>query len=760
MPLSKSDSHSADSLQESQANDRYIPLLSSCFVALKNSSLYPPGHQQIAQCMEQAHKVFVRELSNRTPLIFGVAKDVLIFDEVHVGPGVQPLTDFAGTLNEHGIVSLTFHKGLDKKSLIYFFQLLSCSPEEAAGEGGIQQELLDRGCGHIDLVTVDYNLFQLSGQDGQNGVGGPVRREGHGNNIWLRFTKRLLREGFSGSRESSSDSGEDSQSDVAVDPVQLANFINENRLDINANLSNYGLMLDGMLGSGVKKSGESRTVPDIEHDTVAVESMNVEAISMVVTMLDELNPALRTQFLATTIEKCQENITGNSPTQLLSQLPSTLVLEMLDMANEADREISPALLSLIQGLSSDQPVKARADTEAPSLHEVETLMARENYEEYVEPDYDKLLQILGQNQKRVEPPAGFILQEQKKTLEERYLINQTTHLLLALMEKTENEEEYSRYGEKLIEIALDLPSFGIFTLVETISTMLSRHAKSRPSPTIQHLAEDCLDKIEGREYIESIAALLPEATSQDKERAIQALIACGTPALSELLDFYCEEKENPLKGEVETFFHKYRVETLAEIVRRLPRLKRDMVLLLLSLAENLGVGGAAPLLRPMLSHLDDSIRMSALEILLPRQDSEAIQYLRDMLHSSDTTVVASALTLAWKHKTAPLVPDLIALIDYRCLREITIQQNGRIILALCGIADPAALPALEKLADSKWIFHSSQVEKMKDAIFISLSAYPLDSVIPLCKKGLKSKQREIRKTCRTILSRAGKGKQP
>ncbi len=755
MPHSKSDSHSADSLQESQANDRYIPLLSSCFVALQNSSLYPPGHQQIAQCMEQAHKIFVRELDNRDPLVFGVTKDLLLFDEIPIGPTVQPLTDFAATLTEHGIVSLTFHKGLEQPSLVGFFQLLSCSPEEAAGESGSQQELLNHGCSHIDLVTIDYNLFQLSGQDRKNGGEG----EGQHNDIWLSFTKRLVRGSFSGRQESISDSGEDNQSDAAVDPVQLANFINENRLDINVNLSNYGLMLDEILGSAIQKSGECRIVPDGGQDGVAVESMNSEEISMVVTMLDELNPALRTQFLRTTIEKCQENITGNSPTRLLSQLSSTRVLEMLDMANEADREISPALLSLIQGLSSDQPVTTRGDTEAPSLHAVETLMARENYEKYVEPEYDRLLQILGQNQKRLEPPAGFNLQEEEKTLEERYLIDQTTHLLLALMEKTENEEEYSQYAQKLTEISLDLPSFGIFSLVETISTMLSRHAESHPSPVIRSHAGDCLNKIGGREYIESIAALLPEATSQDKERAIQALIARGTPAVSELLDFYCEEKENPLEEEVETFFHNYRVETLAEIVGRLPRLKRDRVLLLLSLAKNLGVGGAASLLRPMLAHLDDSIRMSALEILLPLQDSEAIQYLRDMLHSSDTAGVDSALTLAWKYKTASLVPDLIALIDYRCLRKIKIQQNGKIILALHGIGDPAALPALEKLAGSKWIFHSNEVEKMKDAIFISLSGYPFDAILPLSKKGLKSKQGEIRKTCRSVLSRARKRKQ-
>ena len=79
MAFPKSDSGSADSAQELQANAAYIPLLTSCYVALKNNSLYPPGHQQISYAMEQAHKIFARELNRREPLVFGVAKDMLLF---------------------------------------------------------------------------------------------------------------------------------------------------------------------------------------------------------------------------------------------------------------------------------------------------------------------------------------------------------------------------------------------------------------------------------------------------------------------------------------------------------------------------------------------------------------------------------------------------------------------------------------------------------------------------------------------------------
>ncbi len=451
-----------------------------------------------------------------------------------------------------------------------------------------------------------------------------------------------------------------------MDPVQLARFINENGLAIDANLRNYRVMLDGILSPVDDWSGKKDVNP-VGRRSVDSGSLDAEEISMVVSMLDELNPALRKQFLATTLDKCQGNQDKKSNAKLLSAFSSTLVLEMLDVANDAGREISPGLLALIQGFSGSELTGDSASASSPASREVRTLMAREQCENYVVPEYGALLQALGQSQTHLEPPIGFSLKEQEKSMDEHYLVNQVTCLILALMEETEDEEEYARYGQKLIDMALELPAVGNFALIEPISSMLSRHVENHSSPVMQGGAGDCLGRIEGREYLESIATLLPEASGKDKDLAVQALIARGAKAVSELLDFYCEEKGEQIKRKVDEYFWNYRVEALAEILRRLSGEKRDKVLLFLAIVKDLGVGGAAPLLRPVMTHHDESVRMSALKILLSVQDQDAVQYLRDMLHSSDETVDAVAMALAAEYKTAALVPDLVELFNYRCL---------------------------------------------------------------------------------------------
>lgn len=142
---------------------------------------------------------------------------------------------------------------------------------------------------------------------------------------------------------------------------------------------------------------------------------------------------------------------------------------------------------------------------------------------------------------------------------------------------------------------------------------------------------------------------------------------------------------------------------------------------------------------------------------MPSQDDEAVDYLREMLKSSDESVIAKAMHLAGTHKVSALIPVLTDLFDYRCLQKLSIERNSRILLVLGAIADPASLPALERLLDSNWIFHASQVAEMKSVLFISLRRYPIDAVIPLCKKGMQSKQPEIKNVCRQILAQSGRG---
>ena len=730
-----------------QESERYASLLGSCFIALKNITLYPPGHSQLNQCVAQAYGAIEKELEKQTPLSFGVAKEVLIYGDEPISSGGQSLTNFAKRLSSHDIATFTFHKGLDKESLVLFFQLLAKTPEEAAGEDGIAQELIKLGGKNIDLLGIDYNLFQLSHKNGlkpEDWAGIKQQQQ----DIWIEFTKLLLQDCLASDGEGGAE-GASSHESAVGDPVTLARFINENNLNVDSSLEHFGEMLDGILGS---------VVADNSPSSGASGPMSVEDFSMVGSLLTELSPSLRKQFLSRTLDKCQENLNTNTPSKLLSSLSEELVSDMLEIVKEADREISPSLLLLIEGLSFGQAATITDKHQELSAQNIDVLLAKEKYAEYVEQDYAELLQVLGQNQQTIEPPVGFVLADHEPSFEKVFLVERMARLLLVLMGETVVEEEYSMYGEKLIEIAFELPSLGDYSLDNTLIETLTLHSETHQSHTIRRVAKDYLTKIAGREYVETLATLISTAEGKEKEKALQALMARGRPAVAELLDLYCEETSVAYKGELEAFFTSYRVDTLAEIIRRIKGGKTKRILILLALTKMLGLGSsAAVMFRPLLYHQDEAVRLETFSLLLPVEDSEANEVLAGMLASSDEHVMASGMALAWKCKTKVLVPDLLALLSYRCLRKKDIDRNNRIILALSGIADPLAIPSLEKLAGSKMLLHSAEVAKMKRGLFLSLSAYQPESVVSLCRGGVKSKEPEIRKSCRAILSRVKKG---
>lgn len=585
-------------------HDHYATLLGNCFIALKNISLYPPGHSQLTHCIDHAYETIAQELKHQAPLTFGVAREVLIHGDEPIAPGMQSLKNFAKRLTAHDIASFTFHKGLEKESLIRFFQLLSTPPEEAAGDNGIAQTVQRLGIKNIELLTIDYNLFLLSTEDETSAGRGETSKQQR-ENIWIAFTKRLLQDSSHTMLSMQTDGSAGNA--PSADPVKLARFINENDLASETNLEHFGEMLDAVLGANQQQEGGV---------SPAAADMRVEDFSMVGSLLGELNPALRKQFLSMTLDKCQENVNSGSPKQLLSLLSQNLVHDILDLVNEAEREISPALLLLIEGLSFGQTASVARDNQELSSQAVEVLMAKEKYEEYVEPEYSQLLRILGQNQNTVAPPCDFSLADYDKTFAELYLVDHTVALLLALMEATDSEKEYEGYGKELVQIAFELPSLGIFSLVDKLTKRLVLHTEKHHSSPIRKLAETYLEKVESREYVEKIATFLPEASGKDQKKVVHALMGRGRQAVAELLDVYPEEQFLSFKPELERFFASHRVDTLAEIVRRVAGVNVDTLLLLLALAKRLGVSkSAATMFRPLLHHHEDEVRQAALSLL-------------------------------------------------------------------------------------------------------------------------------------------------
>jgi HEAT repeat protein len=166
-----------------------------------------------------------------------------------------------------------------------------------------------------------------------------------------------------------------------------------------------------------------------------------------------------------------------------------------------------------------------------------------------------------------------------------------------------------------------------------------------------------------------------------------------------------------------------------------------------------GNQASAPVVKPLLAHPDEKVRMEALAVLLRFKDPGAVGLLRESLRSKDPDVVSQALFLAGQYRVYTLVEDILSLIKKVILFEADYTVNAEIIKALGEIGDPRAVPDLERLSRASWTLYPEALTKMKLALFEALGRYPKSAVEGLLALGEKAGDERIRRVCRKLAER-------
>lgn len=124
-------------------------------------SAYPKGHPVISASCEKLADRFGRLMADRRELTFGITKTSIVIR------GMRPSLDnvafrvFAGTLFRHGIVAITFRKGLIPDELVTFNELLLEKRDRIREQGGIEEVIQQTGIQSIGVSQVNYDSFQL-----------------------------------------------------------------------------------------------------------------------------------------------------------------------------------------------------------------------------------------------------------------------------------------------------------------------------------------------------------------------------------------------------------------------------------------------------------------------------------------------------------------------------------------------------------------------------------------------------------------------
>jgi len=715
-------------------------------ISRKNIGIYPPGHIQITRSIDRAYERLTRMLQTSAEMTIGVAKDVLLVGREYFDQKNPIYREFAISLNAQGIAAITFLQGMEKDELVRFHRILTTNPKDITAKGGIGKAVGESGISHIRIQAIDYSSFHLTEEDE---ISQPAlsRSNKSGAAVWQDFVSNLIegKAALLGNGISRFDA-------AAIDPVELAKFMNERKLDSGAALKSYDQMVADYVGKTAAKN-----VPG-EDDSATLEKMNV--------LIQELHPELRKQFLSTAFRHLASSSAQSVMAAVLGGYTEDMVIEMLHQVSEEGRQMSPTLSGLMQKMSKvKQGGAARTSHDAAkseglelpelSLDHMKKLFGRESYEQYVDENYDAVLKRLTAEaaEGRVDQVIGFSVEAYDKTLEEKHLAFQIARALLAFMEEEVEPEDYREFSQKLGTMIPDFLAMGNFPMLLDIMETLRAHAQTKPSGEIRALAQEALGMFSAPDFITHAVDAFDAWSENTGSEASVFLKALGPKTIPVLMDIYAGDDTPEGRIAVFDLLVGFGEATVEEAQKRLQDPRQNYVRNLLVLLRRIGSPVAWPYIKPILQHKDKKVRMDMLVALLRYKDSGAVLLLRELLHSSDAEIVEQTLELVGLHHLTSVVEDLLGMMKTGILFPSHFILNEQIIRALGRMGDVRALHSLEKLARISWSLYPRRLSRMKTVLYEALEQYPKKSITGLLHLGEQSKDENIRLICKNLRDR-------
>jgi len=730
-------------------------------ISRKNVGIYPPGHIQITRSIDRVFELLNKLFEIRAEMTLGIAKDTLLVGHDYLDKKNPVYRDFALSMNQQGIAAVTFIRGLDKDQLIRFHRIISYRAEDIVAMGGIDMVMKNAALPNIRVQVIDFESLHLteeeeifkpvpsafsgSGKSGEQAGRGPTGARADAG-IWQDFVSHLA----SGTIAGQGQGGISLKDAEQIDPAELAKLLNERKLDPGAAIQSY----DRIISSHMRGSSEKELTRE---QSATMASLN--------TLLKDLNPELRKQFLSVAFNRVSDNAQSPLSEEVVGGFTDDMVIEMLAQASAEGKQISPTLAGLVQRLSMANPHSAPADQAAgvqekgtgglvvPAMQPelMQKLFDREAYEQYVSKDYETLLKNLSEG---VGPgPENFPLDAYVKTLEDAHLDFQIGRALLAFMEEKLDEEDYREFAAKLIALVPQFLVSGNFELLWDISETLRRHGTDKPVKGIRESAQEARKIFSDAEFRAKTLSAFELWMPEKGPEAAGLILSLGPETIPGLMDIFSKDEAIGGRRIVLNLLCQFGSKAVLEAHTRMRDPRPYFVRNLLLLIRRVGTATSIPYVKQLLRHKDQTVRMDALGTLLKLQDPGAIKLLREALRAEDPDVVSHAVVLSGQYRVQEVIPDILARIKRVILFEADYTVNEEIIRALGEIGDIRAIPDLAKLARSGWTLYPKRQMKMKEVLFQSLGRYPREAIADLIGMGEQLNNDTIRRACKKLMER-------
>lgn len=698
-------------------------------VARRTLLIYPITHEQVKRSIVRAYNSLKEIIISDEGVTLAVMKARISIGDQVLGARNPVLKDLAEVLKYYEIATVTFSKGLHVKELARFLQLISFDRDKVMAKGGIAAAARERNFTSIQIQSVDYSKLQLTEEQE---IHRSSAKDAGQTSVWQQFVSNLM----------SAQPGQNTEVGAHVDPTQLADLLNNEALDVDQVIGHYT--------STLARAADSNTD----------EKASAKELLAFQKLIKELNAKLKMQFLSATFDNCGQLATISDAAHLIDGLGGNLIVRMIRQANSQGKAISPSLLAFIKKMGhadelKDQRISAEENKDHSkkfSTQNVESLLAHEQYDTYVDDEYRTLLDNLTQEAQAADQDTvtQSLAQEVQADLSPRHIVTHTGKAITRLMTHSADTSGYRDWARQLTYLMNDLLDSHAYDYLTQLMSVMRREKKNKNKERAE-IAGLVLDRFSDPQFVAKAIESLQASIGEAETEALIFLMELGEPVVVEIFDDLDPSQSLHEQGALMQILQNLAKFTAQEAMERLKDPNPDYVMRMIRIIRKMSDGESASQIRSLMDHEDLNVRMEALATLLKFNSKWGNIHLRELLVDPLGEAFVKAARLAGRYRVRAAVPQLEAIARQRGERE----SREVAIRALGRIGDPAVIVTLSKIARRRWSITQKHNLHLKRVIFDSLAGYPSSAIQNLLRYGLRQKDEAIQEACQKLLRKGG-----
>ena len=686
-------------------------------IARHHTLTYPAEHPIIARSIRHALDFLKQLQPEKGVLSLGISKNKLLIDQTSLNEKNPVFREFATHFFNHGIAVVTLQQNLDVEQLQRFLAIVSQSRESVEERGGLLQLMKSAKIDTVQIKTVDYSSFGISDQIRE----APLNRAAVKKKetaIWEQFVQQLL----VGKTEQNQPT---QQMTERFAPQTVAERLNDQAAD------------NELQQEGHYEQAITEFLRELDREHLS-DKGNSLAIGRLQGLVAQLNPELRAQLLNSTFRAVAPD--EQMAEKVLSQFPSTMLMEVLETLNARQTTIPPIIFTLMdrlarcensQSANSPPPGEnpAAKNTISGSEQLLRPLYAQDESESFIPDEYSETLRLIGVpgGPKPTNKANAHFWQS---SFNQAPLESKVSEIIFELIQTGSGEVKPKVFKESLQQLYGHFLDTGDFTSLADIYLRL-------PSRTNQGADEhpawlhELRAELESEVHISQIFDRLQDWGKNAFKEGSHLLRSIGPAIIVPLLDRLAMEPNRALRQFYINCLVDQGVAVKEQVVARLKDDRWYYLRNLIIILRRLEAPSSMAALAPLWHHPHEKVRKEVLKTAFDFQDPQGGSYLLEELSHPEFQRRLAAVKTA-RHCQDPEVRSfLLGLLSDRNLSLPGLQLKFAALDSLVEQGQKDLLPYLENHFRDFSLWHPRRLMRLRQRILRSLRHFPPEDIATL-----------------------------